>query len=128
MHFRSDFLAHFPNTPNKRRGDMTKAQWLWEVGWTQEQREKAVKALKMYAAWAKSVPPEALRFEPSPCKFMEALELMDFEPDPQWMFEVRSEWRNEVQGGEIVGVQVWWRKVADKWQGPFKTRAEAQGG
>lgn len=131
-HFPSEFLAHFPNTPNKRRGDMLKAQWMWEGYWTDEQREKAIKALKIYAVYAMALPVEQRKFEPCPQKWMTALELMDFEPDPAWTFQVEVDWHNEsvvMPDGtrQLVRVGTYWRIVNGESVGPFKTRDAALG-
>lgn len=126
MNFRATFLSIFPNTPNKRRGDMTRAQWLWET-WTQDQREKAVKALKMYAVYAMALPVEQRKFEPCPQKWMTALELMDFEPDPAWAFQVEVDYTTEFRGGDLVRVGRYWRIVDGKPVGPFATRDAALG-
>lgn len=126
-HFPSEFLSLFPKTPNKRRGDMTMAAWLWEGKWTQDQRDKALEALRLYAVYVSGLRPEEKKFEPCPCKWMQALELMDFEPDESWIPEIRCESRNEVVCGDLVTVKKFYRIIDGRREGPFASREEAEG-
>lgn len=119
--FRADFLAHYPEGPNKRMGVGDAERYWWMLD--EAQQAKSIEAVKAYARWYAKNPPG--KYSRKPLTWL-ADYGPDFEIDPAWKAEVKGEWRTHVVCGEIVREQVWWRKDGDRWTGPYRTKVEAE--
>lgn len=82
-HFASTFLPHFPPVSSKGIGT-AEAEREW-ASWTDEQRAKALEAVKLYRAWWDRIPPSRTKqAQEKPLKWLENFKARGFEPDESW--------------------------------------------
>ncbi len=122
--------------PNKRRGDMTRAAWLWECEFTDEERAKVLAIMPMFAAYVMGLSVEDRKYVESPCAFLERMQMFDFEPDEAWLPKIEVEYSTVYErdaSGRLTGEEKrvpsrFWRLTSDgRTVGPFRTREQAEG-